>query len=171
MESDHPELPHLDTQGRVHMVDVGSKPDTERRAVAAGRLLTRPEVVALVQSGRAPKGDVLAVARVAAVMAAKKTAEWIPLAHPVALSSVSVEIEVQESAFWVTAIVKTIGKTGVEMEALTAVTAALLTLYDMLKAQDRAMTLSEVRLLSKSGGRSGEFKVRSDRHAGSSTNQ
>ncbi len=154
-------LPHLNTQGHVHMVDVGAKAETTRQAVAEGRILTRPDVVATVSSGQTPKGDVLAVSRVAAVMAAKRTAEWIPLAHPIALSSVDVEVEVEESAIRVVARVQTVGRTGVEMEALTAVSAGLLTLYDMLKAQDRAMTISGVRLLAKSGGRSGEF-VRKD---------
>lgn len=155
---DHPELPHLDAQGHVHMVDVGAKDVTRRRAQAEGFLTARAEVLELVRSGRAPKGDVLGVARVAGIMAAKKTSEWIPLAHPLALSHVSLEIEIEPLQFRVSAVVETMGRTGVEMEALTAVSAALLTLYDMLKAQDRAMTMSSIRLVRKSGGRSGDFE-------------
>lgn len=139
------------------MVSVTEKPSTARRAVAEGRLTARPEVVELVRSGQAPKGDVLATARVAAIMAVKKTAEWIPLAHPIPIHGVSIEIAMEESAFHATVAVETAGRTGVEMEALTGVSAALLTLYDMLKAQDRAMVISEVQLVSKSGGRSGDF--------------
>lgn len=139
------------------MVDVGAKAITAREAVAEGRIMTRPDVVRLVSSGQAPKGDVLAVARVAAVVAAKRTSEWIPLAHPINLAGVEVEVRAEENAFHVVASVKTVGQTGVEMEALTAVSAALLTLYDMLKAQDRSMTITGIRLLSKSGGRSGQF--------------
>lgn len=145
------------------MVDVHSKSDSRRRAIATGRLLTRKDVVQLVVEGHAPKGDVLAVARVAGIMAAKKTAEWIPLAHPLPLTSIEVDILISDESFTVTAQVQTIGKTGVEMEALTAVSATLLTIYDMLKAQDRAMTISEVRLLSKSGGRSGDFSLNGER--------
>lgn len=159
----HPDLPHLDKEGHVHMVDVHSKSDSRRRAIATGRLLTRKDVVQLVVEGHAPKGDVLAVARVAGIMAAKKTAEWIPLAHPLPLTSIEVDILISDESFTVTAQVQTIGKTGVEMEALTAVSATLLTIYDMLKAQDRAMTISEVRLLSKSGGRSGDFSLNGER--------
>ncbi len=173
--SNHPDLPHLDKEGHVHMVDVHTKSDTRRRAIASGRLLTRKEVVKLVVDGQAPKGDVLAVARVAGIMAAKKTAEWIPLAHPLPLTSIGVDILVSDESFTVTAQVETVGKTGVEMEALTAVSATLLTIYDMLKAQDRAMTINDVRVLSKSGGRSGDFSVNGERpnanNASSHTNQ
>jgi cyclic pyranopterin phosphate synthase len=141
------------------MVEVGGKPVTARRAVAEGWIATKPEVVALCLSGRAPKGDVLAVARVAGILGAKRTAEWIPLAHPVALTGVEVDITPDEEhgRFRVVATVHTRDRTGVEMEALTAVTAALLTLYDMLKAVDRAMEIGPVRLVEKSGGRSGHF--------------
>lgn len=151
------ELPHLNRQGEVHMVSVTDKPVTARRAIAFGRLLARPEVLKMVQEGRAPKGDVLAVARVAAIMAVKKTADWIPLAHPIAVEGTAVEIHLTEESFEVQVTAETSGRTGVEMEALTGVVAALLTLYDMLKAQDRAMTIADVHLLSKSGGRSGTF--------------
>lgn len=157
MSGEHPDLSHLDAKGAVHMVDVGQKPVTARRAVAAGRILTRPEVVRMVVDQRAPKGDVLAVARVAAIMAAKRTSEWIPLCHPLPLSHVSVEIEPRTDQIQVTVVVETTAPTGVEMEALTAVSAALLTLYDMLKGQDRAMTLTDIQVMEKAGGRSGHF--------------
>ena len=160
--AEHPDLPHLTAEGHVHMVNVGGKNETRRRAVAEGYLEARPEVVQLVAAGRAPKGDVLAVARVAGVIAAKKTADWIPLAHPLALSAVEVEVAAEPSGFKVVARVETVGRTGVEMEALTAVSAALLTLYDMLKAQDRSMTITAVRLMAKSGGRSGDFSRKDD---------
>lgn len=152
------ELPHLDDAGHVHMVDVGNKEETRRRAVAEGFLHARPEVLAMVREGEAPKGDVLAVARVAAIMAAKRTSEWIPLAHPLPLSHVSIDIVTESDGFKVTAVTETVGRTGVEMEALSAVSAALLTLYDMLKAQDRTMVLSGIQLVEKSGGRSGEYR-------------
>lgn len=151
------DLPHLNAAGQVHMVDVGAKDETKRRAVAEGSLVTRPDVADLVRAGDAPKGDVLAVARVAAIMAAKRTSEWIPLAHPLALSHVGVDIVVAEDRFTVTVVTETLARTGVEMEALTAVSAALLTLYDMLKAQDRAMVMTGVQLVNKSGGRSGDY--------------
>lgn len=156
--AEHPELPHLNQDGHIHMVDVGQKPETRRVAKAEGWLEASADVVDLVRSGRAPKGDVLGVARVAGVMAAKKTADWIPLAHPIPLVRIDVDIEILAEAFRVTAEVETVGRTGVEMEAMTAVSAALLTLYDMLKAKDRAMTITAVRLLAKSGGRSGDFE-------------
>ncbi|MBX5467784.1 MAG: cyclic pyranopterin monophosphate synthase MoaC [Firmicutes bacterium] len=139
------------------MVDIGNKPNTVRRAVAEGYLRTRPEVVALALSGQAKKGDVFAVARVAGILAAKRTAEWIPLAHPIPLTAVTVEIQPQSEGFRVEATVQTLAATGVEMEALTAVSAALLTIYDMLKAVDRGMVLEGVRLLEKSGGQSGRY--------------
>lgn len=139
------------------MVSVGEKTDTERLARASGMLLCRAETLRLVEEGRAPKGDVLAVARIAAVMAVKHTGDWIPLAHPIAVTGVDVDIVPTDKGFEVEVRVRTVGKTGVEMEALTGVTAALLTLYDMLKAQDRAMVIDQVRLLEKRGGRSGTF--------------
>lgn len=148
---------HLNARGEVHMVEVGSKPATRRFARASGRLRARKDICAAVQEGRIPKGDVLAVSRVAGIMAAKKTSEWIPLCHPLALSSVEIVITVEAQAFYVEAAVETTGPTGAEMEALTAVSASLLTLYDMLKGMDRAMEISEVALLEKSGGRSGHF--------------
>ena len=153
-------LTHIDADGRARMVDVSAKPATVREAVAEGRVVMRPETLALVREGRAKKGDVRAVAELAGVMAAKRTADLIPLCHPLALSSVKVEVrEAQDlPAMEVVARVKTTGPTGVEMEALTAVTIACLTLYDMLKAVDRGMTIEGVRLVEKSGGASGDWR-------------
>jgi cyclic pyranopterin phosphate synthase len=153
-----PGLPHLTDAGRVHMVDVGEKPDTVRTARAEGFVETRREVLDLVRAGAAPKGDVLAVARVAGIQAAKRTADLVPLAHPLALTGVAVEIELLEDRVRVEAVASTRGPTGVEMEALAAVVGACLTVYDMLKARDRAMTIGPIRLLDKTGGRSGVFR-------------
>ncbi|MEW6596538.1 MAG: cyclic pyranopterin monophosphate synthase MoaC [Pseudomonadota bacterium] len=154
------ELTHLDAKGRARMVDVSDKASTAREAVAKGEILMTPETLALALSGQGKKGDVRAVAELAGVMAAKKTSDLIPLCHPLALSSVKVEVAplADGRGLEVTARVKTVGPTGVEMEALTAVSVALLTLYDMLKAADKAMTLDAVRLMHKSGGRSGDFR-------------
>jgi cyclic pyranopterin phosphate synthase len=153
-------LTHMDDQGRARMVDVTGKPATAREAVAEGLVRMRAETLALALAGGGKKGDVRAVAEIAGVMAAKKTAELIPLCHPLALSKVAVEvIEATGSVgLSVTARVKTTGPTGVEMEALTAVAVACLTLYDMLKAADKAMTIEGVRLVSKSGGASGDYR-------------
>lgn len=155
-----PSLTHLNAAGEVHMVEVGDRPATRREARAEGGLLLRPEVLAQVLEGRAPKGDVLAVARVAAIQAAKRTWELIPLCHPIALSGVDVLIEpaADGSGLRIEAAARTTGSTGVEMEALTAVQVGLLTLYDMLKSADPAMTITGVRLLSKSGGRHGDWQ-------------
>jgi cyclic pyranopterin phosphate synthase len=157
-------LSHLDEQGRARMVDVGHKPDTQREAVAKGRVLMRPETLALIQEGGLPKGDVLAVAQVAGVMAAKRTHELIPMCHPLLLTHIGVEFELCQpdeketlATIDLSATVRTTGKTGVEMEALTAVTVAGLTIYDMCKAVDRGMRLEGVRLVRKSGGKSGEW--------------
>lgn len=150
-------LPHLNARGEVHMVRVSDKPSTPRRARARGLIYTRPEVIDAVRQGTAIKGDVLAVARVAGVMAAKHTPDWIPLAHPVALSGTEILLSLEEDHIRVEATVETVGPTGVEMEAMTAVSAALLTIYDMLKAQDRGMTMAGICLLEKSGGRSGHY--------------
>ena len=152
-------LTHLDDKGAARMVDVGAKPDTERRAVARGKLTLSAATVALVRDGRAPKGDVLAAARIAGIMGAKRTSEIIPLAHPLPLSHVAVELVVEEDGIAIEATAATTGKTGVEMEALTAVTVAGLTLYDMLKAVERGARLTDVRLVEKSGGRSGDLKL------------
>jgi len=155
------QLTHLDEEGRARMVDVGSKPDTERMAVAQGEITMRSETLALIQERGIPKGDVLAVAQVAGIMAAKRTHELIPLCHPLLLTHVAVEFAPHEAEnlIEITATVKTSGKTGVEMEALTAVAVAALTIYDMCKAVDRAMHITNVRLVRKSGGKSGEITL------------
>lgn len=150
-------LTHLDDSGAARMVDVGGKAVSERRAVAEGRITASPTALTALRNGSLSKGDALAVARVAGIMAAKGTAGLIPLCHPVTLSSVELAFAIEEDAVRVTATVRTSGQTGVEMEALTATTVALLTLYDMMKALDRAMTIDDVRLLQKSGGRSGDW--------------
>lgn len=150
---------HLDDTGAAHMVDVGAKVATERRAVAGGRITMSTSALDAIRTGNTPKGDVLSTARIAGIMAAKRTADLIPLCHPIALTSVSVAFEWEDDGLSVRAIAATTGPTGVEMEALTAATAALLTLYDMAKALDRAMVLGDIRLLEKSGGRSGDWRA------------
>ena len=152
-------LTHLDAQGRARMVDVSAKPATKREAVATGLVRMRPKTRELALSGDAKKGDVVAAAEIAGVMAAKKTAELIPLCHPLALTKVEVRVEPAEAGHAVTARVATTGPTGVEMEALTAVSVACLTLYDMLKAVERGMVIEAVRLLEKSGGASGDWRA------------
>lgn len=153
------ELTHFDAQGNAHMVDVGAKSETHRTAVAQGRIRMKPETFALIAEGRAKKGDVIGVARVAAIMASKKTSELIPLCHPIALTHVAVDFELDEAAPAVIcrATCETRGQTGVEMEALTAVQVGLLTVYDMCKAVDRFMVMEDVRLLEKMGGKSGHW--------------
>lgn len=150
-------LSHLDAEGRARMVDVSEKADTMREAFAEGFVRMSPETLALAISGEGRKGAVRAVAEVAGVMAAKKTSELIPMCHPLALSKVEVKVEPAEGGMAVTARVKTTGPTGVEMEALTAVSVACLTLYDMLKAAEKGMVIEEVRLLAKTGGKSGDW--------------
>ena len=152
-------LTHFDTRGQAIMVDVGDKSETHRIARARGVIAMRPETFALVRSGGAKKGDVLGVARIAAIQAAKRTADLIPLCHPIALTRVGAEFELDEdrSAVALTVTVETFGRTGVEMEALTAVSVGLLTVYDMCKAADRGMRIEDIRLLEKSGGRSGRY--------------
>ncbi|MCP9927049.1 cyclic pyranopterin monophosphate synthase MoaC [Cyanobium sp. CH-040] len=154
-----PELSHLNASGEARMVEVGDRPASRRQAEAEGLIAMAPQTLALVLAGHAPKGDVLAVARVAAIQAAKRTWELIPLCHPIALSGVDVTIEsaADGSGLRLVARARTTGPTGVEMEALTAVQVGLLTLYDMLKAVDPAMTIGPVRLLRKSGGRHGDW--------------
>ncbi len=156
-------LTHLDEQGRARMVDVGAKPDSERVAVARGRITMQPETLALIQAGAVKKGDVLTVAQIAGIQAAKRTHDLIPLCHPLLLTHVAVELKPgeEEGKAWIDieAVVRTTGKTGVEMEALTAVSVAALTVYDMCKAADRAMRLTDVRLVHKSGGKSGEWNL------------
>jgi cyclic pyranopterin phosphate synthase len=156
-------LTHFDTQGQAHMVDVAAKPATHRVGVAAGRIEMQAATLALIASGTAKKGDVLGIARVAAIMAAKKTSELIPLCHPLALTRVAVDFEVIQASetsasnVFCSATVETVGPTGVEMEALTAVQVALLTIYDMCKAVDRGMVITDCRLIEKHGGKSGSF--------------
>ena len=152
-------LTHLDARGRASMVDVGAKPDTTREAVARGFVAMRPETLQLITKGEVKKGDVLAVARLAGIMAAKQTPHLIPLCHPIPLSHVAVEVETDAQAcgVHVSATARTEAKTGVEMEALTAVSVAALTIYDMCKAADRGMRIQDVRLVSKRGGKSGDI--------------
>lgn len=152
-------LTHLDEAGAARMVDVSAKAVTVREAVAEGRIVMLPATLALIEAGAVAKGDVLAVARLAGIMAAKRTAELIPLCHPLPLSGVEVVLEFEGDGVRVTATARTTHTTGVEMEALTAVTVALLTIYDMAKAVDRGMTIEGVRLLAKSGGRSGAWSA------------
>ena len=151
------ELTHLDEHGRARMVDVGGKAETRRVAVASGRVVMSSQALTAISSGDAPKGDVLAAARIAGIMAAKKTAELIPLCHPLALDSVTLDFAFEESAIRATATASLTGKTGVEMEALTAVSVALLTIYDMAKALDKGMVIGEICLIEKRGGKSGEW--------------
>ena len=152
-------LTHFDAQGQAHMVDVADKAHTRRIGVATGRIVMQAATLALIQSGSAKKGDVLGIARIAGIQAAKKTSDLIPLCHPLALTRVAVDFALDEAAHAVTctATVETVGPTGVEMEALTAVQVALLTIYDMCKAVDRGMTITDVKLLEKHGGKSGSF--------------
>lgn len=153
------QLSHLDSSGAARMVDVSDKPDTLRTAVAAGEVIMQPATLALIRDGQIKKGDVLTIARIAGIMAAKRTADLIPLCHPLPLTHLDVEITLNEvaSRAEIRATARTTGKTGVEMEALTAVTAAALTIYDMAKAVDRAMQISNVRLVEKHGGKSGDY--------------
>ena len=168
-------LTHFDGQGQAHMVDVAGKAATHRIAVAHGRIVVQPATLALILAGNAKKGDVLGVARIAGIMAAKKTSELIPLCHPLALTRIAIEFvaypaggtgakgitDDETAGVSCTATVETVGPTGVEMEALTAVTIALLTIYDMCKAADRGMTITDVKLLQKHGGKSGSFTAAS----------
>lgn len=155
------ELTHFDAQGQAHMVDVSGKPATVRKAVAEGRIRMQPETLALIAEGRAGKGDVLGVARIAAIQGAKRTADLIPLCHPLPLSKVAVEFELEADppAVRCQVTAQTVGPTGVEMEALTAVQVGLLTIYDMCKAVERGMRIEDVRLIAKSGGASGEYRA------------
>jgi len=154
-------LTHIDARGDAHMVDVSGKAETDRVAVAGARILMQPATLKLITSGTAKKGDVLATARIAGIMAAKRTHELIPLCHPLALSKVSVELVPKQrpARIEITATCRLKGRTGVEMEALTAASVAALTIYDMVKAVDRAMRITDVRLLHKSGGKSGLYEA------------
>ena len=153
------DLTHLDETGAARMVDVAGKPVTAREAVATGRINMSPEAATAIRAGSVKKGDVLATVRIAGIMAAKKTAELIPLCHPLPLTRVAVDLAPDETGVTVTATAATEGKTGVEMEALTAASVALLTLYDMAKALDKAMVIGDIRLLSKKGGKSGDWSA------------
>ncbi len=151
-------LTHLDEQGRAHMVDIGQKPDTERIAVARGEIHMKKETLDLIRAGQIKKGDVLTVAQIAGIAGSKRTSELIPLCHPLPLTKVDVDLEMDESlpGVVITATAKTIGKTGVEMEALTAVSVAALTVYDMAKAAEKTMRIQNIRLIEKHGGQSGD---------------
>jgi cyclic pyranopterin monophosphate synthase len=154
----NPSLSHLDETGRARMVDVGAKPDTERVAIAKGEVHMRLETLELIRHGAMKKGDVLAIAQIAGVMAAKRTSELIPLCHPLPLTQVDVQVELEQTlpGLVITATARTIGKTGVEMEALTAVSVAALTVYDMAKAVEKTMRIQNIRLVEKHGGQSGD---------------
>ncbi len=156
-----PKLTHIDDHGNAHMVDVSDKAVTDRTAIATGRVLMKPETLALILEGRAKKGDVLGVARIAGIMAAKRTSDLVPLCHPLAITKVTVELEPNEAenAIDVRALVKVSGQTGVEMEALTAASIACLTIYDMVKAVDRGIIITDLKLVEKTGGKSGTFKL------------
>ncbi len=154
-------LTHFDAEGKAHMVDVGAKEETHRVGVAEGLIAMQPSTLRLILQGGHKKGDVLGIARVAGIMAAKRTGEWIPLCHPIGLTRLAVDFEVDEAASRIhcKATAETVGRTGVEMEALTAVSAALLTIYDMCKAVDRGMVIDRIRLLEKVGGKSGRWRA------------
>jgi cyclic pyranopterin monophosphate synthase len=159
------QLTHFDATGQAHMVDVGAKQETHRVALAAGSIRMKPETLAIIVNGTAKKGDVLGIARIAAIMAAKRTSDLIPLCHPLALTRVTVDFSIEQEKTLVhcTAQVETFGKTGVEMEALTAVQIGLLTIYDMCKAVDRGMVMSDIRVLEKHGGKSGDWTAEIDK--------
>ena len=155
------QLTHFDATGQAHMVDVGAKQETHRIAVASGTIRMKPETLAIIVSGTAKKGDVLGIARIAAIMGAKRTSDLVPLCHPLVLTRVTVDFSTDEASSSVhcTAQVETYGKTGVEMEALTAVQVGLLTVYDMCKAVDRGMVMTDIRVMEKHGGKSGDWSV------------
>ena len=166
--AEEPRLTHLDERGQAHMVDVGAKADTAREAIARGAVRMQPATLNMIVAGATPKGDVLATARIAGIMAAKRTSELIPLCHPLMLSHVAVEIrpDTATSTLEIEATVRTTGKTGVEMEALTAVSVAALTIYDMCKAVDRAMRITDIRLAEKRGGNRGEIVLEQGAYPG-----
>ena len=157
--SDAPRLTHIDASGAAHMVDVGAKAETSRTAIAEGHVRMKPETLALIRDGLAKKGDVLATARIAGIMAAKKTHELIPLCHPLLLTKVTLDIEFDDAlpGLRLSALARVTGQTGVEMEALTAVSVAALTVIDMVKAVDKAAVITDVRVEAKSGGKSGDW--------------
>ncbi len=160
-ETTFTQFTHFDASGQAHMVDVGDKTETQRRAIATGRILMEPATLALIRDGNAKKGDVIGIARIAAIQGAKRTADLIPLCHPIALTRVAVDFNIDAAANAVecTATTQCTGRTGVEMEALTAVSAGLLTIYDMCKAVDRGMRIEGIRLLEKAGGKSGLWQA------------
>jgi len=154
-----PGFTHFDSDGQAHMVDVGAKAETRRRAIACGRIQMQAATLAMIQAGKSAKGDVLGIARIAAIQGSKRTAELIPLCHPIPLTRVTVEFSIDEAASAIDCQIcaETVGRTGVEMEALTAASVALLTIYDMAKAVDRGMQIQSIRLLEKEGGKSGHW--------------
>ncbi len=160
-ETTFTQFTHFDAGGQAHMVDVGDKAETQRRAIATGRILMEPATLALIRDGNAKKGDVIGIARIAAIQASKRTSELIPLCHPIPLTRVAVEFDLDEaeSTIRCTVTAETVGRTGVEMEALTAVNVALLTIYDMCKAIDRGMHMEGIQLLEKLGGKSGHWRA------------
>ncbi|MCB2015550.1 MAG: cyclic pyranopterin monophosphate synthase MoaC [Sphingobium sp.] len=153
------DLTHIDAKGAAHMVDVSGKVETTRQAIAAGRIDMSPEAAKAIVEGNAKKGDVLGVARIAGIMAAKKTSDLIPLCHPLQISKVTLDLEADRKGVTATATVRISGQTGVEMEALTAVSVALLTVYDMAKALDKGMIIRDIRLIEKTGGKSGDWRA------------
>lgn len=152
-------LTHIDAEGSARMVDVGAKAETQRLAVASGRITMTAEALAAIKAGNAPKGDVLGTARVAGIMAAKKTGDLIPMCHPLAIDAVNLDFAFEDNAIRATATASLTGKTGVEMEAITAVSIALVTIYDMAKALDKGMVIGDIRLIEKRGGKSGHWKA------------
>lgn len=152
-------LTHLDVTGAARMVDVGGKPATARRAIASGRITMTPEALAAIRQGNAPKGDVLSAARIAGIMAAKRTGDLIPLCHPLGLEAVNIDFAYEDTAICAVATASLTGRTGVEMEAMVAVSVALLTIYDMAKAIDKGMVIEAVRLIAKTGGKSGDWNA------------
>ncbi len=152
-------LTHLDETGAAHMVDVGGKPATQRRAVASGIITMTPEALTAIRAGNAPKGDVISAARIAGIMAAKRTGDLIPLCHPLGLEAVNIDFAFEDAAIRATATASLTGRTGVEMEAMVAVSIALLTIYDMAKAIDKGMVIGAVHLIAKTGGKSGDWKA------------
>lgn len=159
-ETTFTQFTHFDAGGQAHMVDVGDKAETQRRAIATGRILMEPATLALIRDGNAKKGDVIGIARIAAIQGAKRTADLIPLCHPIFLTRVAADFSIEgDTTIRCTVTAETVGRTGVEMEALTAVQVGLLTIYDMCKAIDKGMTMEGIRLLEKEGGKSGHWKA------------
>lgn len=153
-------LTHIDSDGTARMVDVGTKAETQRVAVASGRITMSPQALEAIRAGNAPKGDVLGTARIAGIMGGKKTADLIPMCHPLTIDAINVDFSFEEDAVRATATASLTGKTGVEMEAITAVSVALLTIYDMAKALDKGMVIGEIRLIEKRGGKSGTWRAK-----------